>query len=63
MRPGPMSTKMDEDDWTHTVSVFAPARLGVDGNPRTIASSRRFISSLSRTFAGARCRSGLRPLK
>ena len=36
----------------------APACLGAAGKPRTTAaSSRRFISSPSRTFAGARCRS------
>ena len=49
--------------WMRTIGstrlrCFAPACLGADGRPRTTAaSSRRFISSPSRTFAGARCRS------
>ena len=46
-----MSTKMDADDWAHTPPDAA-------GRLRTIAaSSRRFISSPSRTLAGALCRS------
>jgi hypothetical protein len=53
-----MSTKMDEDDWAHTLGCFAPACPGADRKPRTIAaSSRRFISLPSRTFAGVLCRS------
>ena len=52
-----MSTRMDEDDWAHTLAVFR-ACLPRRGRPRTIAaSSRRCISSPSRTFAGALCRS------
>ena len=49
--------------WMRTIGstrlrCSAPACLGAAGKPRTTAaSSRRFISSPSRTFAGARCRS------
>jgi len=57
-----MSTKMDEDDWAHTLAVFRAACRGAGGRPKTIAaSSRRFISSPSRTFAGGRCRSASVP--
>ena len=53
-----MSTRMDEDDWAHTLAVFRACLRRADGRPKTIAaSSRRFISSPSRTFAGALCRS------
>ena len=53
-----MSTKMDEDDWAHTLAVF---RACLPRRGRKAEDDRRFlealISSPSRTFAGARCRS------
>jgi hypothetical protein len=50
-----MSTKMDEDDWAHTLAVF---RACLPRRGRRAEDDRRFlISSPSRTFAGALCRS------
>ena len=49
---------MDDDDWAHTLAVFCACLPRCGRKLRTIAtSSRRCISSLSRTFAGALCRS------
>ena len=55
-----MSTKMDEDDWTHTLAVF---RACLPRRGRKAKDDHRFlealISSPSRTFAGGLCRSAL----
>lgn len=53
-----MSMRMDEEDWPHTLAVFGPAFRVADARPKTITgSSKRFISSGSKTYDGARCRS------
>ncbi len=49
-----MSTKMNDGDWRIRLRCFAPAFRGVDGRPTmTGGSSKRSISSRSRTFDGA----------
>src|ERR1700679_3135436 len=42
-RPGPMSTKMDEDDWTHTLAVF---RACLPRRGRKAEDDRRFLEAL-----------------
>jgi hypothetical protein len=53
-----MSTKMDEDDWAHTLAVF---RACLPRRGRKAQDERRFLEALhfftSKTFAGALCRS------
>jgi hypothetical protein len=53
-----MSTKMDEDDWAHTLAVF---RACLPGRGRRAEDDCRFLEALHfftvETFAGALCRS------
>ena len=41
--PGPMSTKMDEDDWAHTLAVF---RACLPRRGRKAEDDRRFLEAL-----------------
>jgi hypothetical protein len=57
-----MSTKMDEEDWAYTLTVF---RACLPRRGRKAEDDRRFlegsISSRLRTFGGALCRNALVP--
>ena len=59
-----MSTKMDEEDWAYTLTVFrAPAFPGEDGRGND---DRRFLEALhfftvENRFDGAPCRNALVP--
>ena len=61
--PGSMSTKMDENDWAHTLAVF---RACLPRRGRKAEDDRRFLEALhfftvENETAGALCRSALVP--